>query len=275
MLAGAVALADAPENLPPTHVVGESEVAEEALVGENKQPDWTTRRRFSTTRVYVQPPWQIETELSWEATYARGEAPAHKLTQEIELGLPYRLQLDYEAVEKLEPYNDRYDSSSIEVRWAIAEWGRIPLNPTVKAEWKINNAEADAYEFSVSVGDELAPRWHWGGELFYEQQVGDDREREFAGSLALSYALIDEKLGVGIESKLTDEGDKDQHNPELSLVGGPSLQWRPTRRTHLDIVPLVGVTGRAPHLETFVFFGIDFGPGSEREAVQPASLRNK
>ena len=275
MFAGGVARADTTESLPPVHVTGEAEVAEEALVGDNQQPDWTTHRRFSTTRVYVQPPWQIETELSWDAKYERGDAPAHKLTQEIELGLPYRLQVDYEAVEKLGPEDDRYDSSSIELRWAIAEWGRIPLNPTVKAEWKINNAEADAYEVSLSVGDELAPRWHWGGELFYEQQVGDDREREYAGSLALSYTLIDEKLGVGFESKFTDEGDKDQHNPEWSIIIGPSLQWRPTSRTHLDVAPLFGVTGRSRHVETFVFFGIDFGRGSERESLQPVSLRNR
>src|SRR5439155_2409400 len=134
---------------------GESAVSEEARVGDNQQPDWTTRRRFTSTRVYVQPPWQFETELSWDTAYGRGDAPVHKLTQEIELGLPYRLQLEYEAAEVPEPHNDRYDSSSVELRWAIAEWGRIPLNPTVKVEWKINNAEADAYEVSLSVGDEL------------------------------------------------------------------------------------------------------------------------
>jgi hypothetical protein len=44
----------------------------------------------------------------------------------------------------------------------------------------------------------------------------------------------------------------------------------------LDIVPLLGATGVSPRIETFIFFGIDFGPGSERsEALAPASLRNK
>jgi hypothetical protein len=39
---------------------------------------------------------------------------------------------------------------------------------------------------------------------------------------------------------------------------------------------MFGVTGRAPHLEAFIFFGMDFGPGSERnEQITPVSLRNR
>ena len=265
-----------PVRLPEVTVTGEQPLNEEQPLGENQQPEWTARRRFTTARVYVQPPWQVETETGWDATYGRTGIPHHLLTQEIELGLPYRFQADYEYAETVDGGHWRYDSSSFELRWALADWGKIPLNPTVKAEWKINNTEADTYELSLSVGDELAPRWHWGAEGFYEQQVGSDREREYAGALALSYTVIDEKLGVGIESKLSDEGDKDQHNPEISVIVGPSLQWRPTPRTHLDIAPLLGVTGLAPRIETFVFFGFDFGSGSERsESLAPASLRNK
>jgi hypothetical protein len=269
-------------SMPPVIVTATNTLAEDQSIGPNNQPEWTARRRFAITRIYVQPPWQVDTELSWHASYDRGEAPINQLTQEIELGLPHRLQLDYEAAEG-NYFNEtqradywRYASSSVELRWALADWGKILFNPTVKGEWKFNNALADFYELSLSVGDELAQRWHWGAELFYEQQVGDDREREYAGSVALSYTVIDEKLGVGIESKLKDEGDKDQHNPELSLIVGPSIQWRPTARTHLDVAPLFGVTGRAAHVETFIFFGFDFGPGSERsETLSPVSLRNE
>jgi hypothetical protein len=54
------------------------------------------------------------------------------------------------------------------------------------------------------------------------------------------------------------------------------MQWRPTPRTHLDVVPLFGVTGQSPQVQSFIFFGIDFGPGSEdHEQLSPASLRNK
>lgn len=265
-----------PTRLPEVTVTDDEPLNEERPIGANNQPEWTARRRFTTTRVYVQPPWQFEAESGWDATYPRQGPPSHLLTQEFELGLPYRFQVDYEYAEAINNGHWRYDSSSFEVRWALAEWGEIPLNPTLKAEWKLNNADADAYELSVAFGDELAPGWHWGSDLFYEQQVGTDREREFAATLAVSDSVIDETLGIGFEMKFTDETDKDDRVSHLQFQVGPSLQWRPTPRTHLDIVPLLGVTGLSPRVETFIFFGIDFGPGSERsEVLTPASLRNR
>ena len=28
---------------------------------------------------------------------------------------------------------------STELRWALADWGKIPMNPTLYAEWEFNN----------------------------------------------------------------------------------------------------------------------------------------
>src|SRR5882762_5575433 len=82
--------------MPPVTVTATNQFAEEALIGPNQQPEWTARRRFAFTRIYVQPPWQAETEFGWDAVYPRGGSPQHVLQQEIELGLPYRFQVDYE-----------------------------------------------------------------------------------------------------------------------------------------------------------------------------------
>jgi hypothetical protein len=133
----------APVRLPEMQVVGTNTLAEDMPIGPNQQPEWTARRRFTTTHVYVQPPWQADAELGIDTTYGRGDAPSTKFTQEFELGLPYRLQVDYEVAEVAEPHNDHYDSSSFELRWALADWNKIPLNPTLKAEWRINNGDAD------------------------------------------------------------------------------------------------------------------------------------
>jgi hypothetical protein len=267
-----------PTRMPEVTVTGEQPLTEEIPLGDNQQPEWTARRRFATTRVYVQPPWQVESETGWQADYERSHRgpPSHLLTQEFELGLPYRFQVDYEYAETINAGVWRYASSSVELRWAFAEWGKIPLNPTVKAEWKMNNSAADAYEFSLALGEEIVPRWHWGANLFYEQQIGDDREREYAAAQAVSYTVVDEELGIGVEMKLKDETDTLDRHSHLEFLVGPSVQWRPTPRTHLDVVSLFGATGPSSRVETFVFFGIDFGPGSERnEGITPASLRNK
>jgi hypothetical protein len=269
--------------LPEVTVTGEQPLNENQPIGPNQQPEWTAYRRFPFTRIYVLPPWHFEAESGWDATYNRsgGGPPFHLITQEFELGLPYRFQVDYEYAETI---NDpgfgstghRYDGSSFELRWALADWGKLWFNPALKAEYRLANAQADFYELSLSLGDQFAERWHWGVDFFYEQQVGDVRTTERSVSGALSYTLIDEKFSIGTEMKLKDETDNLDRHSHLVFLVGPSIQWRPTRNTHLDIVPLLGTTGPSPRIETFIFFGIDFGPGSERsEALAPASLRNK
>jgi hypothetical protein len=271
-----------PTQLDAVFVYGTNTLLEEIPLGPNQQPEWTARRRFVTTRIYVQPPWQVETELGWDGAFLRNGKPQHLIQEEIELGLPYRFQLDVENVnQNFEEGGDagewHHESNSVELRWALADWGKIPLNPTVNLEWKFNDGQADAYECQLLLGDELGPRWHWGLNLFFEQQIGDDRVREFAASQAVSYTLIDQKVGAGVEMKFSSESDKDSRNsPENKFQIGPSMQWRPTRRTHLDLVPLFGVNADAPVCEVFLFFGFEFGPGStENERVNPASLRGK
>ena len=283
---GSLAQSDAqpvkPLPMPAVTVTATNELSEEALIGPNQQPEWTARRRFAITRIYVQPPWQAETEFGWDAVYPRGGSPQHILRQEFELGLPYRFQVDYEIhganFEEGTTGGGRwhYADSEFELGWALADWGKIPLNPTIKVEWKHNNGGTDAAEVNLLLGDEFAPRWHWGSDLFYEQGVNGDRRTEKAVSLAVSYSAIDEKLGIGMETRLDSENDVDDRHAHLSLELGPSVQWRLTSRLHLDLESLFGVTGFAPHVETFVFMGYDFGPGSEpSEGVRPLSLHAK
>src|SRR5262245_28825061 len=89
---------NAPASLAPVFVYGTNTLVEELPMGENQQPEWTARRRFATTRIYVQPPWQVETEFGWDGTFPRNGKPQHLLQEEIEVGLPYRFQFDIENV---------------------------------------------------------------------------------------------------------------------------------------------------------------------------------
>jgi hypothetical protein len=53
------------------------------------------------------------------------------------------------------------------------------------------------------------------------------------------------------------------------------MQLRPTKRTHLDLVALIGLKNQAPNLEAFIIFGIEFGKlsGPDERGYSPASLR--
>ena len=237
-----VVWADQVNKLPEVNVTAE-QLEEERPVGPNQQPDWTTQRRFPTTRVYVQqPPWGVGFEQWWRGKFPRKGDSSHLFQEELSVGLPYRLQLDiYENWEINEQGTVRHAGIQPEVRWALAEWGKIPLNPTIYGEWKFNDEAPDGYEIKILFGEELAPRWHWGFNAIYEQEVGGERETEWAWSQAISYTLIDQKLSAGVEMKfayVTAKGSR--ATPEIEFLMGPSLQWRPTPNTHLDIVPQIG-----------------------------------
>jgi hypothetical protein len=166
------------------------------------------------------------------------------------------------------------------LRYALADWGRIPLNPTVAVAWKLNDGAADAVEGQLLLGAELSPQWHWGVNFLAEQQVGGDRFRERSVSGGLSYTLVNEKLNLGLETKYAVESDKDTRGePGRRWQIGPSLQWRPSDETHFDIVPMWGATRAAPRLEVFIFFGFEFGSGADDGdrpgKVEPASLRGR
>src|SRR5437899_303477 len=70
-----------------------SPLAEERRIGENNQPEWTTARRFATTRTYVIAPWQFEFEQWWKGKFLRNGDASHLFQSELEIGLPYRFQL--------------------------------------------------------------------------------------------------------------------------------------------------------------------------------------
>lgn len=257
-------------------VVSAAPINEETLVGENQQPEWTAYRRFPTTRIYVLPPWQFEFEQWWNGKFPREGESEHRFQSEIELGLPYRFQFDiYENVENPADGTTRHAGNQIEARWAFADWGRMPLNPTLYAEWKFNDHSADAYELKLLLGEELAPRWHWGFNLFYERETGGERTTEWGFSQAVSYSVIDSKFSVGVEMNYENTTEKNSRgNPENEFLIGPSVQWRPTSRTHLDLVPLLGATHDSPIVETFVVFGIELGTGTEsKETNAPVSAR--
>jgi len=186
--------------------------------------------------------------------------------------LPYRFQLDiYENVDHAD--GSTRASNQVEGRWAFADWGRIPLNPTLYAEWKFNGAGPDAYEIKLLLGEQLAPRWQWGFNLFYEQETGGGRATEWGFSQAVSYSAIDSKFSVGVEMNFehtTERGARS--NPAIEFLIGPSVQWRPTPRMHLDLVPLFGTTSDSPRVEAFIVFGIELGTGSEsKETKAPVS----
>ena len=262
-------------------------------------PPGLSRSRFSNTvNAYVLPPWSFFFGELYEGQGFRHGPPDHLFTQEIEMGLPYRFNVAAEA--GFERFNGGggVQTVSLEARWALADWNKIPLNPTVFAEYKfgvgtIRHEEVppppgggeekesgppkvpDAYEVRLLLAQDFFERVEWAMNWFFEKENTGDRGREWGFSQAalMPILLPNERLKVGIEMQYRNLTVKDTRGDPLhSFTIGPTVAWKPTAQTRLDISPLFGCTAGAPVADVFVAFSWLFG-GERAEAEAPVSTR--
>jgi hypothetical protein len=260
----------------PPPVVGDVMVSgsgflEDRLDGVHGEPEWVKKRRFSLTRIYVQKdPWEMGVEQWYRGrTYDGGRVTQRSIT-EFEIGLPYRMQLDlYEKAihDNSDDKGWQQDEFAVELRYALADWGVIPLNPTVYVEYAFAHEGSDILESKILFGDDFGQGWHWGVNLIHETQVWGDRTHEFAVSGGISKTIVDSCFSIGAEGKWAHSSDS-----KSEFILGPSVQWRPTDNTHLDVVAMAGLTDSAPNSEVWLIFGFDFGGSSEGGGYKPTTL---
>ena len=247
-----------------------SVLSENTPIGDTGRPEWTSARRFTGTRVYIQQdPGEVGIESWWRLKNHRDGTASHRLLEEVEIGLPYRMQLDlYQDIEGDEKGRFHYQSFNVELRYALADWGKIWGNPTFYGEYKIADHHwgPDVYEVKLLLGDQFLSRWHWGVNFVWEAETAGDREYEFQIPAGLSYALIDGKLSVGVEALFDRDTVKGERaHPALQFNVGPSIQWRPTPRTHVDFSCQWGTNDSSDREILWVIVGYDFGRGGHAE----------
>ena len=240
-------------------------------------PGWTKHRRFATTRVFVQrDPWEVGVEQWWRVrTYDSGPAK-HLFIEEVEIGLPYRMQLDFYFDWVHENRKTSFKDLALELRWALADWDVIPLNPTLYAEYKWTDEDygPDVVELKLLLGDDIGKDWQYGVNLVWEQELAGEKTTEWQITGGLSRTVTD-SISLGLEAKYVHETVESARNdPEHKILIGPSAQFRLGANTHLDLVGLFGVTKDAPNFEGWLVLGIDldFGHKSpDRKIHQPVS----
>jgi hypothetical protein len=259
--------------LPTVTTTGTREgLAEERPVGETGRPEWTSARRFPTTRVYIQrEPWEVGVGAWWRYRNKRDNSSISRLTGEIEIGLPHRLQLDlYYDMMVDGDSRSRAEDFAAEVRYALADWGKIPMNPTLYAEYKWVDEGADVIELKLLLGDQFAPGWHYGINFVWEKELGGERTTEWQIAGGLSKTLLDGRFGIGAEFKYVNESVTDNRtDPEHKFHVGPSAQWRITDNLHIAATALFGLNQEAPRHECYLVVGYDFG--HEDKAYNPVS----
>ena len=255
----------AASSLPPEVVrMNTSLLKEEQAVGITGRPEWTGARRFPGTRVYIQKePGEVGVESWWRFKKKRNGKVANRLLEEIEIGLPYRMQLDlYTNFEGTGSGDFHFQSFNIELRWALANWGEIWGNPAIYGEYKFadNQWGPDVYEFKLLFGDQLAPQWHWGVNFVWEAETGGDREQEFQVTGGLSYTVLDGKFGVGLEAFYNHDTVKGERGDAANIFAiGPSVQWRINDHLHVDLNWMFGTNNDSERHIAYLVVGYDFG----------------
>ena len=247
--------------LPPVTVVGEqvSAFREEDRVGTYGQPRWTADRRFPGVRTYVIPENEVEFEYWFRADVPRKGGAETQHMYELSFGLPYRFQLDLYAIARTKPKEKTFFDQAIELRYAFADWGKIWGNPTFYLEYINRDEAADKVEGKLLLAGEIAPGWHWGQNFLFEAEVGGAREYEYGWTGGVSYTVIDQKLSVGLEAQFSlfdTHGHRGTYRDETFI--GPSFQYRPSPKMHLDIAPLIGVDHESPAAKILVNFAYSF-----------------
>jgi hypothetical protein len=266
-----------------------------------------SRSRFSNlTQAYVLPPGAVFAGLIYQGDSLKFNRPDHMLTQEIEIGLPGRFGLAIENSIENHRGTTQERTVSFEARYALADWNKIPLNPTIFVEYKFGVGDIlhdegppeevpkgegrafleehmplpDSVEVRLLLAQNFSNKVEWAANLFYEQETSGDRGREvgFSQSLMFPILLPNDRLKVGAEMQyisFTDIGLREEGTSSPRVVIGPTVAWKPSKNTRLDVSPLFGVTDDAPHASVFVVFSMLFGGHETEQAEAPASTRNR
>ena len=232
------------------------------LVGENQQPAWTLVRKFPSTRTYIMvPKGTVMYEKWFDARTKRNDGGTElRMRDEFAFGLAKRLELDLylHTVYKYSGENSSYGfrGFSWEVRYALADWGKIPGNPTLYFEHKLLDGKRMGIEPKLLLGDRIGQRGIWGVNLIYEGYVARDRinqEREYAYTASYGQ-IINDDLTIGV-SNMFRHNDVDGTN---EWYIGPALQYRFNGNAYMNFEILPGLNQDAKLFRNTIIFGWRF-----------------
>ena len=262
------------ENRP---VVVEAE-SEELPTAYGAPPDLSHGRISTLTKSYVISPFSFELEAGYEAAAFRHDTPAQLFRQEIEMGLPGRFTVGVQNQVEHFAGETRDRSFTVEGRYALADWNKLPLNPAISAEYRfgLRHALPDSGELALLISHDFPHLIEWAANIFVDHEFSgkESTSAGFAQSVEIPVLLPEEKLEVGIEMQYQSGGERlGRPVTTKGLVIGPTLAWRPTKKLRFDLSPLIGCSDHAPAVQVFAVLSFSFGGGGAGDVETPASAR--
>ena len=254
--------------------------ADELPTAYGAPPDLSHGRISTLTKSYVLSPFSFELEAGYDGAFFRHDAPVHLFRQEIEMGLPARFTIGFQNQVEHFSGETRERSFTLEARYALANWNKLPLNPAISGEYRfgLNNASPDSGELALLISHDFPHLIEWAMNIFVDREFGGRQSTSggFAQSVEIPVLLPEEKLEVGLEIQYCSGGESiGRVGSRKGFAIGPTLAWRPTKNARFDLSPLIGCTDHTPALEVFAVFSFSFGGPTAGDAETPASARSR
>jgi hypothetical protein len=228
----------------------------------------------------VLSPFSFELETGYEGAFFRHDPPAHLFRQEIEMGLPARFTIGLQNQVEHFTGETRDRSFTLEARYALANWNKLPLNPAISGEYRfgLNNASPDSGELALLISHDFPHLIEWAMNIFVDREFGGRQSTSggFAQSVEIPVLLPEEKLEVGLEMQYRSGGESvGRVGSTKGLAIGPTLAWRPTKNARFDLSPLIGCSDHTPALQVFAVFSLSFGGPTAADVETPVSARSR
>jgi hypothetical protein len=210
-------------------------------VGEYDQPLWSTMRMFPATRVYVMNPPGTAMYEKWFDIRDRRDGPAQiRMRDEFTVGLGNRLQLDLYSHTVYDGEGDMKDFDwrgfSFEFRYALADWGKLPGNPTLYWETKMLDG-GWGIEPKLLLGGLATESSIWGLNIIYEGNVKPTREaqhREYAATGSYAW-IINNDFTIGFSGMYRNNDFN-----SVEYYAGPLIQYRINNKAYITFEALPG-----------------------------------
>src|SRR5467141_1326289 len=239
-------------------------------------PDLSHGRISTLTKSYVLSPFSFELESGYEGDIFRHGLPAQLFRQEIEMGLPARFTVGVQNQIEHFAGDTRDRSFTLEARYALANWNKLPLNPAISAEYRfgLSNGLPDSGELALLISHDFPHLIEWAMNIFVDRDFGgkESTSAGFAQSIEVPVLLPEEKLEVGLEMQYRSGGETvGPMGTTKGLAIGPTLAWRPTKKVRFDLSPLIGCSDHTPAVQMFAVFSLSFGGSVAGDVETPAS----
>ena len=252
--------------------------AEELPSAYGAPPDLSHGRISTLTKSYVLSPFSFELEAGYEESIFRQGLPAQLFRQEIEMGLPARFTVGVQNQIEHFAGDTRDRSFTLEARYALANWNKLPLNPAISAEYRfgLSNGLADSGELALLISHDFPHLIEWAANIFVDREFGgkESTSAGFTQSIEVPVLLPEEKLEIGLEMQYSSSAEIiGRQGTTKGLAIGPTVAWRPTKNVRFDLSPLLGCSDQTPAVQVFAVFSLSFGRSAPGDVEMPASAR--